>query len=158
MNQYQHYNSNPDIIDVDFNAYNEQPSSYVYVEETHAQKPSPRREPLGNSDWPNRQPSYSRAVDDKTRSKSTSSTALADRYRNPYYSGAYLNPEKQSRLQKFSTEKTQVNIPSQIGNPPEVKERKSAAQQAPIDIDFSAYDEPSMSLQQGSRAKIVRYF
>ena len=132
------------------------------MEENRSQQPattakksaSPPRQVLGDvtsANWPNRQASYARAVD-QTRSKSNSSnsTNVADRYRNPYYTGAYLSEEKKARLEKFSTEKTQVNIPAVKGG--------SGQQQKPVDIDFSAYDEPSMSLQQGTRAKVVRYF
>jgi hypothetical protein len=81
---------------------------------------------------------------------------VAEKYRNPYYKGSNLTP--QEKLQTFTTEKTQVNIPSKLS--PQVKERKSALKNSgsTVDIDFSAYDEPSMSLQQGSHAKIVRYF
>lgn len=165
QSKYQSYSSsNPNIIDVDFSAYeeeNEQPSSYVYVEENRLQKQhqrttSPKNRQIltdSSNDWPNRQASYGRAID-QTRSKSNNN--VSDRYRNPYYTGAYLSEEKKARLEKFSTEKTQVNIPSASASAPVPKDRQS---QQPVDIDFSTYDEPpSMSLQQGSRAKVVRYF
>lgn len=151
--------SNPNIIEVDFESYDR------FLQQQQQADQSPRQEYL------NRQPSYARAItnEQQTRSKSSSSSSssllpVAARYQNPYYKGTYLSPEKQARMQNFSTEKTQVNIPSQLTlTKPEIKQRQSVAStnqnsSAPIDIDFSAYEEPSMSLQHGSTAKIVRYF
>ena len=149
--------SNPNIIDVDFDAYESarQQQTYAYVDQKspHQQQ---QQQQQNYSSYSAPQPT----IIDQTRSKSSTTNSIAERYQNPYYKGTYLSDKQQARMQAFTTEKTQVNIPSQIGghsSPPEVKERRSI-QQKSVDIDFRAYDEPTMSIQHGSRAKIVRYF
>lgn len=149
--------SNPNIIEVDFDAYEsarQQQQTYAYVD----QQSQPRQQQQQHENYSSYSPQPN--INDQTRSKSSTTNSVAERYQNPYYKGTYLTDKQQARMQAFTTEKTQVNIPSQIGghsSPPEVKERRSI-QQKSVDIDFRAYDEPTMSIQHGSRAKIVRYF